>query len=242
MMAGSHGMERGPQSQAVRSGAAWKSSSSASWNSGMFLAANLTAWSVYSSPLGRVIHRICLACFHLWLPESGCCPSLSRFGVVMNLPRGAILPGRRMDRTALQWTQLAAEQSGAPVSSKACQYGSYGADMMRWLCSWSTQWMECPELSWVQSWTLQTLKITVGNSLQFDGSNNQKTNHQPENQDDRQIPQPDLRFATKTAKQKQRSKAQTATLTKRFALGHSDICHRERRLSHKNMHKLIVHL
>ena len=49
-----------------------------------------------------------------------------------------------------------------------------------------------------------------------------QTNKQ-QSQDDPQIPQPDLRFVTETAKQQQRGKAQTTTPTQRFASGHSDM-------------------
>ena len=61
---------------------------------------------------------------------------------------------------------------------------------------------------------------------------------QPENQQRKQPRRPANPPARITAKQKQRGKAQTKTHTKRFVLGHSDICHR---VIYKNMKKLIVH-
>ena len=54
------------------------------------------------------------------------------------------------------------------------------------------------------------------------------TNHQSterDNHDDPQIPQPDLRFAKKQQSNSNGARAQTATPTKGFAMGHSDSYH-----------------
>ena len=83
----------------------------------------------------------------------------------------------------------------------------------------------------------QLYKDSIGPCTLANHDKKAQTNKQ-QSQDDPQIPQPDLRFVTETSKQQQRGKAQTTTPTKRFASGHSDICHR---VSYKNMQKLIVH-
>ena len=71
-------------------------------------------------------------------------------------------------------------------------------------------------------------------------ANQNKTKNKKQHQkpDDPQIPQPDLRFAAKTAKQKKTGQGPNKTPTTRFAIVHSDICHRA---PLKNMQKLIIH-